>query len=128
MAHDVGLGATSKSPEGCFTRVNGDVMKRAEQYTTDFKSEGVIFNIFRQQLYSLPYPVSSMTMIITLPSGKEMCIDCTVMGYALHKILEGFKSGDTIRVAGKLSARVDQQIRGPGSFGRVLMVKDIAQP
>ena len=103
-------------------------MARTEQYTTDFDGTGVISNIFRQQLYSLPYPVSGITITTTLSSGKEMSIDCTVKGHALHSILEGFEPGDTIRVAGKLSARVDQQIRGPGSFGRVLMVEEIKQP
>ena len=103
-------------------------MAKTEQYTTDFEGTGVIFNIFKQQLHSLPYPVSSITIATTLPSGKKMCIDCTIEGHALHNILEGFKPGDTICVSGKLSAPLDQQIRGPKSFGRVLMVEEIKQP
>lgn len=110
----MGMAATSKKDYRY-----GDLMPSQETI------EGVIHNIIRLKLDSTPKPVTSMSVVIP---GPELCIDCTVSGWKLHKDLAQFKPGDQIRVTGQMSIPLSNQTRGPGSFSRMLTVKEISQP
>ena len=115
----MGMAAASKKDYRYRTnRPYGDLMPSQETI------EGVIHNIIRLQLHSTPKPVTTMSVVT--PGRK--CIDCTVLGWELHEDLARFKRGDQIRVAGQMSIPLGSQTRGPGSFSRMLTVKEISRP